>query len=206
MPAPPHAPPSRYHALKEHVLNRGVPPDAFLDQLVAWGRAAPDDIFVLNAIHDVYSSVVGVLGPWQDLNHRRAAMLEVMRVLAGSNRRGTGTRAAIRQTRPRSLRTPLRRARGRSARTRWPWDEELKDLVMSAVRSLDGDTFQEAMKTNHPLAMEYIARLLRRTVDHNGPVKRHEIDEWLRPDAVEEFLDLLSRSPTQKLLARGSGR
>lgn len=76
---------------------------------------------------------------------------------------------------------------------------------MSAVRSLDGDTFQEAMKTNHPLAMEYIARLLRRTVDHNGPVKRHEIDEWLRPDAVEEFLDLLSKSPTQKLLARGSG-
>ena len=37
---------------------------------------------------------------------------------------------------------------------------------MSAVRSLDGDTFQEAMKTNHPLAMEYIARLL---ATHGGP-------------------------------------
>ena len=83
MPTPPDTPPSRYHALKERVLNRGVPPDAFLDELVAWGGAAPDDIFVPNAVDDVYSSVVGVLGPWRDLNHRRAAMLEVMRVLAG---------------------------------------------------------------------------------------------------------------------------
>ena len=47
------------------------------------------------------------------------------------------------------------------------------------------------MKQNHPLAMEYIARLLRRTVNHNGPVKRHEIDPWLRKDAVTEFLGLL---------------
>ena len=69
--------------------------------------------------------------------------------------------------------------------------QELKDLVLNAVGSLDGNAFQQAMKTNHPLAMEYIARLLRRTVDHNGPVRRHEIDAWLRPDAVEEFLNLL---------------
>jgi hypothetical protein len=41
------------------------------------------------------------------------------------------------------------------------------------------------------LAMEYIARLLRRTVDHNGPVKRHEIDPWLRRDDVLEFQTLL---------------
>src|SRR4051794_5931162 len=47
------------------------------------------------------------------------------------------------------------------------------------------------MKRDHPLAMECIARLLRRTVNHNGPVKRHEIDEWLRRDAVEEFQTLL---------------
>jgi hypothetical protein len=49
------------------------------------------------------------------------------------------------------------------------------------------------MKQNHQLAMEYIARLLRRTVNHNGPVKRHEIDPWLRKDAVMEFRDLLDR-------------
>jgi hypothetical protein len=48
------------------------------------------------------------------------------------------------------------------------------------------------MKQDHKLAMEYIARLLRRTVNHNGPVKRHEIDQWLRRDAVAEFQNLLS--------------
>ena len=47
------------------------------------------------------------------------------------------------------------------------------------------------MKQDHLLAMEYIARLLRRTVNHNGPVKQHEIDPWLRQDAVTEFLDFL---------------
>jgi hypothetical protein len=49
---------------------------------------------------------------------------------------------------------------------------ELKDLVLSKVESTDGTKFQAAMKQDHPLAMEYIARLLRRTVHHNGPVKR----------------------------------
>jgi hypothetical protein len=33
--------------------------------------------------------------------------------------------------------------------------------------------------------------LLRRTVNHNGPVKRHEIDNWVRKDAVTEFQSLL---------------
>jgi hypothetical protein len=52
------------------------------------------------------------------------------------------------------------------------------------------------MKQDHQLAMEYIARLLRRTVNHNGPVKRHEIDGWLRRDAVSEFLSLIYPSAT----------
>jgi hypothetical protein len=69
--------------------------------------------------------------------------------------------------------------------------QELKDLVRAKVGTLDGTAFQKAMKQNHPLAMEYIARLLRRTTAHNGPVARHEIDPWLRRDAVAEFQALL---------------
>jgi hypothetical protein len=65
--------------------------------------------------------------------------------------------------------------------------QELKDLVQAKVGTRNGIAFQKAMKEDHPLAMEYIARLLRRTTRHNGPVKRHEIDEWLRKDAVAEF-------------------
>src|SRR4051812_29303766 len=72
-----------FHAIKQKVLNRGIPPNSFLDELIAWGRAAPDEIFATNLHADIYSNVAGVLGPWQDVRHRRAVMLEVMRVLAG---------------------------------------------------------------------------------------------------------------------------
>ena len=72
-----------YIATKAKVKNRGIPPDHFLDEMVAWGRSAEPDIFAPNLVHDVYSSVAGKLGPWTGPAHRRAAMLEVMRVLAG---------------------------------------------------------------------------------------------------------------------------
>jgi phosphoribosyl-dephospho-CoA transferase len=75
---------------------------------------------------------------------------------------------------------------------------ELKNLVLSTVGSLGGNDFQQAMKQNHQLAMEYIARLLRRTVNHNGPVKRHEIDPWLRNDAVMEIRALLYPSSSAR--------
>jgi hypothetical protein len=68
---------------------------------------------------------------------------------------------------------------------------DLRQLVLARVGSATGEDFQRGMKADHQLAMEYIARLLRRTVNHNGPVKRHEIDPWLRRDAVAEFESLL---------------
>src|SRR6266849_4107662 len=157
-----------YHATKQRVHNRGVPPDHFLDQLVAWGKIAPDEIFVPNSAKDVYWSIFGTLGPWQGLSHRRAVMLEVLRVLAGFE-------------------------------SSWHWNEGRDTTNKTSVTpttieagALDGNTFQRAMKQNHQLAIEYIARLLRRTVRHNGPVKRHEIDQWLRKDAVAEFQGLLN--------------
>ena len=55
-----------FHATKQKVSNRGMPPDNFLDQLVAWGKTAPDEIFVRNDRTDIYSNVVGVLGPWEN--------------------------------------------------------------------------------------------------------------------------------------------
>jgi hypothetical protein len=72
--------------------------------------------------------------------------------------------------------------------------EELKDLVLKKVGTFDGNDFQRVMKTDHQFAMEYTARLLRRTVNHHGPVKRHEIDDWLRREAVDEFRTLLTAS------------
>ncbi len=68
---------------------------------------------------------------------------------------------------------------------------ELKALVLEKVGSLSATDFQRVTKQDHQFAMEYIARLLRRTVNHNGPVKRHEIDAWLNKDAVREFRALM---------------
>ena len=38
-----------FTATKERVANRGVPPDNFLAELVAWGKKAPGEIFVASA-------------------------------------------------------------------------------------------------------------------------------------------------------------
>jgi len=70
-------------ACKQRVHNRGTPPEAFLNQLIDWGAGAPDEIFVCNEITDIYSFVKPELGAWANDRERRAAMLEVLRVLSG---------------------------------------------------------------------------------------------------------------------------
>ena len=181
-----------YIASKQHVLNRGIPPDDFLDQLVAWGKDAPDEIFAPNPHNDVYSSVVNTLGPWQGISHRRAVMLEVMRVLAGFESSWKWN-AGVDTNNPTSV-TPdtIEAGAWQVSANSMNFGQELKDLVLAKIGTLDGNQFQKAMKQDHALAMEYIARLLRRTTRHNGPVLRHEIDPWLRRDAVVEFLKLVT--------------
>ncbi|MGP0019617.1 MAG: hypothetical protein ACLPHP_13680 [Candidatus Sulfotelmatobacter sp.] len=181
-----------YKATKQRVHTRGVPPDSFLDELVAWGKIAPDDIFAPNSGKDVYSNVFSTLGPWHGISHRRAVMLEVMRVLAGFESSWKWNEGAD-TTNPTSV-TPTTMEAGawQVSANSMGFGPELKALVLAQAGAADGDTFQSAMKENHQLAMEYIARLLRRTVDHNGPVKRHEIDRWLRKDAVAEFQSLVN--------------
>jgi hypothetical protein len=178
-------------AAKQKVLNRGVAPDSFLEELVAWGKEAPDEIFAPNQGEDVYSNIVDVLGPWQGIRHRRAVMVEVMRVLAGFESSWDWT-AGVDVTNPTST-TPdtIEAGAWQVSANSMAFGPELRALVLGKVGSTDGTAFQQAMKRDHRLAMEYIARLLRRTVNHNGPVKRHEIDAWLRRDAVEEFQALL---------------
>jgi len=76
-----------YIATRESVSNRGRPPESFLDQLIAWGKTAPDEIFQwmpdADRPDDVYSHVFKILGPYTAGVNRKAVMLEIMRVLAG---------------------------------------------------------------------------------------------------------------------------
>jgi hypothetical protein len=86
--------------------------------------------------------------------------------------------------------------------------KDLKDLVQREVGTFDGIKFQKAMKSNHPLAMEYIARLMRHTRKANGPLykgsersifnppalrkEEQSIYPWLSRDAVAEFQAFLA--------------
>lgn len=180
-----------YKATKQRVHNRGVPPDSFLDELVAWGTNAPDEIFAPNAAHDVYTNIYGALGPWHGLMHRRAVMLEVMRVLAGFESSWNWNEGRDVHNPSSVTADTIEAGAWQVSANSMGFGQELKNLVLLHAGSLNGNDFQRAMKQDHTLAMEYIARLLRRTVNHNGPVKRHEIDTWVSKDAVKEFQDLL---------------
>lgn len=197
---------SCFAATKAKVLNRGRAPDAFLQEMVDWAKTAPDDIFAPNALSDIYSKIKPELGPWKSLLHRKAAMLEVMRVLALFESSGDWTEGV--DTSRLGGDTPENSEAGAwqvsyDARHLAP---ELKELLIRNGIS-SGVRFQQAMKFNHPLAMEFVARLMRYNTKHNGPLYKgkerdairrslrgaeHSIYPWLSKAAVAEFENLLS--------------
>jgi hypothetical protein len=178
------------------VLNRGIPPVEFLQEIVEWGKTAAPEIFADKKTKepDVYASVKEELGPFKGLPHRKACMLEVMRVLAGfesSWKWDTG-----RDTTNPEENSPDTISAGpfQVSANSMGFGPDLRDLVAPyGIRNAkrDGNAFQLLMKTNHTVAFSYISRLLRHTVRHNGPVKRCEINAWLSKDAAKEFQQLL---------------
>jgi hypothetical protein len=207
----------RYVATKAGVFNRGVPPDAFLDELIDWGRGANAEIFARrptptddkgNKLRDpdIYTKVFPELGPWEDELHRRAVMLEVMRVLAmfessGNFKEGVDTSRLGGDTAE------------NSEAGAWQVSYDARRLAPELAALLTennvhgGIEFQRAMKFNHPLAMEFVARLMRRNTKHNGPLYKgderlairsslrgaeHSIYPWLRRASVTEFRAFLS--------------
>jgi hypothetical protein len=187
-----------FTATKVRVKNRGIPPDEFLTELVQWGKHADNSIFAPNPNPaDIYASVKSILGPWTpltDLSYRRAAMLEVMRVLAGFE-------SSWNWNEGRDITNPTSVTHETTEAGAWQvsmnaidFGQDLKDLTKNIIGSDsydDGDKFQAEMKSNHIFAMEFIARLLRHTCKHNGPVLRHEIDPWLSRASTSEFQHLL---------------
>lgn len=176
-----------FEACKNRVKNRGSAPDSFLNELVDWAKGAPDEIFAPNSTYDIYSSTIAQLGPWRDLTHRKAAMLEVLRVLGGFES-SWNWEADIDINNPTSntactAEAGIFQCSGNSM----SFDPTLKNLLMNASQSTDCQTFRKVTKNNHSFAIEYCARLIRFTAKHHGPIKRKEINEWLRKDAVSEF-------------------
>jgi len=179
-------------ACRSKVHNRGLPPHPFLNEIVDWARGAPDEIFLPNQIHDIYSNVVGELGPWKNPLHRKAAMLEVLRVLGGFESSWKWTEG-VDVTNP-SSNTPCTEEAGifQCSGNSMSFDSSLTDLLFQASGKTDCDTFRAETKVNHIFAIEYCARLIRFTVDHHGPIKHRKINPWLRRDAVAEFEGFLA--------------
>lgn len=196
-------------ALASRVLNRGIPPAAFIQEMVAWAKVAPDDIFDRTPTvgsKDIYNKVFADLGPYEDLTHRKAVMLEVMRCLAGFEsswdwQEGVDT-SRLGDDTPENSEAGAWQVSYDARRLDHALAKLLRDKGIS-----DGITFQRKMKFDHPLAMEFVARLMRINTRHNGPLYRgserdiirrslrgeeHSIFPWLRREAVAEFRALLA--------------
>ncbi len=182
---------SKYRAAKAPVYTRGIAPDSFLDELISWAKFAPDFVFAPNDKPDVYASVKAQLGPWNGLLHRKAAMLEVLRVLAGfeSSWNWNEGRDITNSTSgtPETEETGIFQVSCNATN----FDPSLKEFVIEWLGRRDCHLFITRMKTDHKVALGFAARLLRFTVRHNGPVLRKEINPWLSRLAVAEFESLL---------------
>lgn len=178
-------------ACKERVFNRGNAPDPFLNELVDWCISAPDLVFSRNENFDIYSQVSSDLGPWESLTHRKAVMLEVLRVLGGFES-SWDWEAGVDTSNPNSN-TPCTEEAGifQCSGDSMNFDPSLKRLLREAAGETDCDTFRSTSKSDHKFAIEYCARLIRFTVNHHGPIKRKEINSWLRREAVNEFRSFL---------------
>ncbi len=178
---------------KSKVKNRGEPPDSFLTELVEWGRSASEDIFAPNPNPaDIYVYAKPILGPWENLLHRRAAMLEVMRVHAGFEsswnwNEGVDHTNATSMTHIDGQETGIFQVSFDSTHL----GTSINQFAISKGIGTVGSFIPE-MKSNHPLALEYYARLVRINIKWAGPLLRHEVDPWLSKASVSQFEELLS--------------
>lgn len=184
-------------AARQRVANRGIPPLAFLYELVDFLRTAPDEIFAPrpnpNAPNgrdpDIYADIEPILGPWVNLLHRRAALGETMRVVAGFEsswnfNQGVDTTNATSMKNPKGQETGIFQVSFDST--------EIAGAAMRPFAVLHGigtvGSFIAQMKSDHKLAFEYFARLSRYNIRWDGPLIRHEVDPWLSRMAVTEII------------------
>lgn len=130
------------------------------------------------------------LEPWDNLTHRKA-VLEVLRVLGGFE--SSWKWNAGRDITNPSSNIPCTEEAGsfQCSGNSMDFDSSLKTLLKSVSGKTDCKTFRSVTKSNRRFAIE-CPRLLRFTVNHHGPVKRKEINPWLRRDAVEELKGFIS--------------
>lgn len=183
-----------YHATLHPVSTQHTtPPVAFLDDLIDAIDPLPDDVFAENAFKDIYTVMKDSLGPYTSLLHRKAVMCEVLRVQAAfesdwnwnegvdvNNLHSTthipGEEAGAFQVSFDST------ALGHSAMQPFAVAHQIETPLK----------FIPAMKSDHRLAVEYCARLLRVSTAWCGTINdANQVISHVRPDAVAEFQTFL---------------
>jgi len=189
------------------VLNRGVPPDDFLEVLVRWAVRADVKIFAPNPLFDIYSAVEDCLGPFDETGdvattegsapvipwlRRRAVMLEVLRVLGGLESSWTWTEGVDpddpQKDDPWCQETGIFQVSANSM----SFDPSLPQCVLEYCGANDVQTFITQMKLKWSFAVEYCARLLRFNVTWDGPIDRGVLQQWVSRDAMMEFESLMT--------------
>lgn len=185
----------RHFVSEEH--GHGIPPKAFLDELIDIINTLPDSVFERNDKHDIYSVMIGALGPYTDLLHRKAVMCEVLRVQAAFES-DWNWNSGVDILNENSKKHKEGEETG-AFQVSWDsmaFDSSLRTCLDRIAGSHDVNTFIIKMKENHSLAIEYCARLLRfnttwcGTINHESMVISH-----VRKDAVQEFKTFLKLNP-----------
>jgi hypothetical protein len=168
------------------------PPTTFLDELVDWALLAPDELFLPNAVLDVYSAVVRQLGPYGIGAHRKAVMLEVLRCLAGLESMWNWNQG-VHGSKPQAKTSHNEEAGAfQVSADSMGNGQSLKDYAQATLGATDDATFISGMKSNHAFAIEYTVRLLRITVGHWGPfVRSKSIFSQLNRASAKEFRGFL---------------
>lgn len=176
-----------------------IPPTDFLEEIVQWGREVPDDIFMLNnEPNDVFTSIHEVRGLWHGTPltsswflHRKAVMLEVLRVLGAFESTWNWNEGKDMASHSENDTETMSAGLWQISYNSRNFGSDLKHLLeINGVR--DGEKFQKLTKHDHNFAITYAARLFRHTTHHNGPLLRHEVDRQFSNAAVKEFSELLA--------------
>lgn len=202
---------SKYKAIKAKISNRGIPPDSFLDELITWAKTAPESIFSSNAVPvDIFTVIksrlatqMGVDGSdtliwqWESLRHRRAALMEAMRVHAGLESSWDWNEGV-----DRTNQTSMKNIAGQETGIFQVSFDSL-NLGAGAMKPFAKERgiqavgkFISEMKRDHVLALEYYARLVRVSIRWAGPLLRQRgpdsVYPYLSRAAVAEFQELLT--------------
>lgn len=200
----------QFKACLAPVYNRGTPPGSFLDQLIEWARQAPDSIFAPNDVPvDIFTvikpalatqigsdPVGGKIVQWESLLHRKAALCEAMRVHAGMESSWKWNEG-VDVTNKRSVASLAGQETGI-----FQVSFDSTNIAFGAMKPFARErgintiaNFISKMKSNHPLALEYYARLSRISIRWAGPLLRHGNDSvypWLSRASVAEFQTFLA--------------